>query len=63
MRVDSYFQIKMATSSVVADAMCEDKIADLWPEYPCPVKLPKLFRIFNIQFANNIRASSLCLAS
>ena len=21
--------------SVIADAMCEDKIADLWPEYPC----------------------------
>ena len=25
----------MATHDVVADIMLEDKIADLWPDYPC----------------------------
>jgi hypothetical protein len=54
MRVDSYLQIKMATSSVVADAMCEDKIADLWPEYPC------LYDVRSPDFKNrNLRDSSI----
>ena len=46
----------MATHDVVADIMLEDKIADLWPDYPClyDVKSPD-FK--NIEFNNGSQST------
>ena len=31
-----FIEVKMAANnSIVADAVLEDKLADLWPDYPC----------------------------
>ena len=36
MRTTCIFQTKMAASSVVvSESLLEDKIADIWPDYPC----------------------------
>ena len=37
-----FIEVKMAANnSIVADAVLEDELADLWPDYPCLYNVPR----------------------
>jgi hypothetical protein len=45
----------MATSSVVVDAMFDDKITDLWPEYPCLYDAHRFVHTFHCEALKRLR--------